>query len=421
MAKHSEHTLVKKCLLLIEKQLDWGDAKSWHNDMFSELSEKIRQKTNVLLSPTTLKRVWGRLNYDNAPSISTLNTLAQFAGFLNWRDFKNTSQVKQTPWLIQKIAANFGIIIISAAIMTIVFLSFYSLSIDKGKKSYDTSDIEFSSRPITEGLPNSVVFDFNLDSVRSDNIHIQQFWDPTKTIAIKNSQSQATGQYYYPGYFRAKLVIDGIIVKEEDLFIKTKDWIGTLDYDPVPKYIRSTDILNDNLAFKPYILNEIKSLEKPLVSSFHLVNDMMTLTGDHFSLSTSIKNVYNDKWAVCQQTSIVIVGKKSAFIIPFSIPGCVSEIEMLLSDVSLSGKEHDLSALGTDLSEFRDIRIEVKNNILSVFIDNKEVFSYKYSESIGDIVGVRFRFLGAGEVDYLRIDDHSSNLSFIENFESRNP
>ena len=46
-------------------------------------------------------------------------------------------------------------------------------------------------------------------------------------------------------------------------------------------------------------------------------------------------------------------------------------------------------------------------------------FSRTYSKSIGNIVGVRFRFLGAGEVDYLKITDTANNLTFDENFEPK--
>ena len=78
----------------------------------------------------------------------------------------------------------------------------------------------------------------------------------------------------------------------------------------------------------------------------------------------SLSTVYYRWWLV----------PKSAFIIPFSIAGCVSEIGMMLSDVFLSGKKHDLSSLGTDLSEFKDIEIKVKDNLATISIDTNEVF-----------------------------------------------
>ena len=102
------------------------------------------------------------------------------------------------------------------------------------------------------------MFDFDLEGVQSDSIYIQQFWDITKTIKISTDQKQATGQYYYPGYFRAKLLIDGEIIKEHGLFIKTDDWLGTIDYNPIPKYIESKEFLSNQLSFSPAVINEIK-------------------------------------------------------------------------------------------------------------------------------------------------------------------
>ena len=92
---YPEYKLVQKCLQAIEQQLGWGEATQWHNDVYIELSERIHKDTQVLLSPTTLKRVWGRVNYSSAPSITTLNTLAKFAGYHNWREFKNQAKEKK--------------------------------------------------------------------------------------------------------------------------------------------------------------------------------------------------------------------------------------------------------------------------------------------------------------------------------------
>ena len=44
----------------------------------------------MVISSNTLKRVWGRIKYDSKPSETTLNTLAQFQGFGDFREFKNS-------------------------------------------------------------------------------------------------------------------------------------------------------------------------------------------------------------------------------------------------------------------------------------------------------------------------------------------
>lgn len=405
MKTYPEYKIVKECLLLIEKQLNWGDSTLWHNDVFIELSEKIQEKTKVILSPTTLKRVWGRINYDNAPSISTLNSLAHFAGFSNWREFKNQSTIKKPSWVERKISPNLSVIVVSAALLTVAFISFYSMigGVENKVEEFDTSAITFKSKSVSKGLPCSVVFDFNLKNINSDSLYIQQYWDPRKTIKINKEQTQATGQYYFPGYFRAKLLVDGTIVKEHDLFIKTEGWLGTIDYKPIPKYITEKDLMNGSLSFHQSIIDEIEAREKPIVTIFHRIEQFKEISGDNFVLNTSIRNVYREKWAVCQKAVIAVSGTKSALMIPFSIPGCASELGLMLSEKNISGKKHDLSSLGIDLSTFKDIQIKTVNKNITIFVEDTAVYSNHYTKSIGDIVGVQFYFLGAGEVKNVSI------------------
>lgn len=417
VSTYKDYKDVQRCLLAIEENLGWGSSTLWHSNVFVELSDAIQQKTGILLSTTTLKRVWGKVNYNSAPSISTLNTLAEFVGYLNWRDFKTKNNSKRPSGLARTISSNIGVIMTSAAIMTVVFISFYSLQgKDAGIKN-DYSNLKFSSKSIAEGLPNSVVFDFNIDGIVSDSIFIQQYWDKTKTIEIKTGQTQATGQYYFPGYFRAKLVVDGEIKSEHDLFIKSDGWMGTIDYVPVPKYYDKISVLRQNLSLPPSAVKEIMSSEKPLVSSLHYVNELGDISGDNFELETSIKGLYVNKWAVCQNTSIVVLGTKSAIIIPFAIPGCISEIGVMLSDVYLDGKKNDLSAFGTDLSTPINIKIQVKDKIVRVYLEGEIIYKGEYNSSMGNVVGVRYRFLGAGEVGYLGLKDlnnekHITGINF---------
>lgn len=408
MSKYPEHHIVQKCLLTIEKKLNWGSSSQWHNDVFIELSETIQQATHVLLSPTTLKRVWGKVNYDSAPSISTLNTLALFAGYSNWRDFKNKADIPLSKPVTKSPFSNHRIIITSAAVLTLLFISLFSMiGLRENPPVIDYSRVLFKSRAIAKGYPNSVVFDIDIDSVNSDSIHIQQYWDTSKTIILKKSQKQATGIYYYPGHFRAKLVVDGTIVKQHDLFLKSEGWTSTIDYTPVPKYNNLSKYdLNSSLSFSEDFQSEVKQLVEPMYSTFHYVDDLGIADGDNFKIDTSIKSTYSDKWAVCQKTSLYLLGTKGAIIIPFSKLGCVSDLDLMLNGPNVNGKEHDLSAFGVDFTEFQQIGVDVKNKLVSISIAGKEVYSDRYEGSMGELVGLRYKFLGLGEVSNITVSSN---------------
>lgn len=410
MNRYPDYKFVCKCIVLIENKLNWGNSSTWNNSTFIELSEIIQKQTGVLLSVTTLKRIWGRVNYNNAPSESTLNALAMFAGFKNWRVFKNTSTKKPFVTICKTVSKNLGVIFTSAVIMSILFISIYSMrSINTVKKvNYDT--VLFKSKSVSESIPNSVVFNFNIENISSDSIYIQQFWDPSKTIKINKNQQQATGIYYYPGYFRAKLVVDGIIKKEHDLFIKSKGWLATIEYTPIPKYIYNVD----KLSFNNNIINEINQLEKPVITSFHYINKFNNFSADNLRLTSIIKNDYVEKWAVCQKTSIIILGTKSAIIIPFSLLGCSSELKGMISEISLNGKQQDLSKLTTNFLESKKIVIDISDKNLTVFIEDKAVFAKKYQNPIGDFVGIRYKFLGAGNVKSIEIQDKKTSKTITD-------
>lgn len=57
---------------------------------FDFLREQIYQKLNVLISSTTLKRIWGYLIDESTPRNSTLSVLARFVGYADYESFCNS-------------------------------------------------------------------------------------------------------------------------------------------------------------------------------------------------------------------------------------------------------------------------------------------------------------------------------------------
>lgn len=89
--------LLQQCCRLIEEKLGWGSSDNWQNQDFEALSSRIFDHTQVALSVSTLKRVWGKVKYDNFPALTTLNTLAIFAGYEHWRDFRQQQLAETGP------------------------------------------------------------------------------------------------------------------------------------------------------------------------------------------------------------------------------------------------------------------------------------------------------------------------------------
>ena len=389
MRNSKEIELLKK---EVEAQLSWGEAAQWHSKMFDELSEKVFASTNVMLSVATLKRFFGVVNHDGSPSITTLDALSRFVGKDNWRAFKTSFPAKKSrPRPPRK-----SIYVTIGFVLALVTISL--IGNKRPEVVINASEFSFKSKVLSTEYPNSVVFDFQIpNTLRADSLHIQQYWDPTKTISIHKDQTQATGIYYFPGYFRAKLMVDGQAAKSHDLFLKSAGWLGMIEYEETPKYFRP-EIAGGGIVFPEEIQNEIIAKERPVVSSFHFIDDLGSISGDDFIFSTTIKTAFDDRWAVCQAMNIYFIGSTGAMIVPFSKIGCSSDNDLMLNDVYLSGKEHDLSSLSANFEDPVELTIRVVEKNVSITIDDIKVYEKEYKQSMGKLVGMRFKFKGLGEV-----------------------
>ena len=388
----------------VESTLGWGKSSDWHSKMFDELSEKVFESTKVMLSVATLKRFFGVVNHQGAPSITTLDALSQFVGKENWRAFKTSnSTIKAKERTPRK-----SIYVTIGFILALVIISL--IGNKRPEVVINASEFSFSSKVLSREYPNSVVFDFAIpNSLRADSLHIQQYWDPTKTISIHKEQTQATGIYYFPGYFRAKLMVDGQEAKSHDLFLKSEGWLGMIEYAETPKYFEPINN-NSTISFPEDIVNEVSIWERGVETSFHYIDDLGEISGDNFSFSSKIKSIFDDRWAVCQGVKIYFIGTTGAMIIPFSKIGCSSDNNLMLNNVYLNGKENDLSDLSADFTEAVNLGISIVDKEVVISINDREAYISKYQDSMGRLVGVRFKFLGLGEVTSFKLVNEANEL-----------
>ncbi len=414
---------IRRCCEQIGQRSGWPAIEEWRDFEFTDLSEKIFDVTGVNLSTTTLKRVFGRVKYDSLPSSATLNTLAQYLGYENWMAFKAAQNITEekaeiplqpakgrTRSFSRKAIIGIAATLTLAVICGFVFLSSSSSGIPK--------DVVFTSKPLAQGLPNSVVFNVDLKGIHSNDLIIQQSWDSTKTIRLKPGQTEATGIYYVPGYFRAKLIVDKKIIREHDLFIRSDEWMATLDNEPNPPiYLKKGELIeHDGLFISGSVMDKIKKIEKPATLTYHLVRPFEGLHSDNFTLETSFQNTYSEGPAVCKTSKLFILCSNGAFIIPFTIPGCVSNINLKLANKTWEGKSNDLSIFGIDPSNKIDLKLEVKNRFVKIFCNGKLLREASFDINAGDIVGLRYSFLGAGKVFDIKMLNEKKEIIYANDF-----
>lgn len=433
MELETQDILVQKCRSLIEEALGWGNSEEWTTQDFDTLSQKIMVKTHVQLSVITLKRMWGRIRYDSKPTITTLNTLAQFIGFENWRTFKQhhalsngNSHTNEHVKPIQgyhsedkfRTRKRYTVFVILGVLLASAAIILYFTSFDTPDTKLDSNKFQFSSKKVVDlGVPNTVIFDYDVTAAKnSDSIFIQQSWDKRLSQLVARDQRQHTSIYYHPGFFQAKLRINDQVVQEHNLLIKSQGWLPLIDLKPVPVYFKQSAILNK--GFMGLSIKKINESNIPLQPNtpwigYYNVGDFGNLYSDDLIFETELKNEYNEGAAACQHSEVHVLFEGAAMVMPLCVPGCVAE----LSFADMSGKKLDLSALGVNFSDWVNVRFEVRDTLVQVYINRKKAFDLKAAMKPVRLVGLIYRFQGTGSVNFIKISRHQGEIVYEENFD----
>ncbi|WP_428667347.1 hypothetical protein [Runella sp.] len=404
-----------RCRALVEKKVNWGSSNDWSTQDFERLSEQIAAATGVTLSATTLKRVWGKVRYDSVPTQTTLNALAQFLGYDNWRLFyvsmvtlnknENGNELSEPALTVSTHlpVTSFWqrrrtLLIGCISVVIVAFISF--LFLNNIKPPIDNSQVQFSSRKVTEELPNSVVFDYDIGNINADSVTIQQSWDRRRQERIAAHKGQHTSIYYYPGYFRAKLLVGDKIMKEHDIFIKTQGWQGIIDQKPIPMYLSKKETAGNSMEINAETLRQKtgKSVFNDIWTNFYLVKDFGVMAND-FTFETILQNTSSKEESLCQKVKLRLLTSESAIAVTFGSKGCISDSFIFLGGTGISGKDRDMSALGCDFSTPQRLKCSVKNKIFTIFLNEKVVFTAPCNEDLGKMIGIVVCFEGTGRVE----------------------
>lgn len=416
-----QQAMIRELVVRIEEALGWGSGENWSNKDFEALSEKILSTTKKRLSVTTLKRIWGRAELVANPSIATLDILAEFLGYANWRAFTRAHTTQAIPVklrLSKKRQYQLFLIVLALGVaLGIRYLRAPEIA-NQEVPPLAVEEFEFKGNVVSTGMPNSVVFEYDAKAAAPDaRLEIQQDWDSRKRIAVNRQDSVATCIYYRPGYFKSKLVVDGTIVKEDDVFISTEDWLGTLNYDSIPIYLTPQEIkqgtaMGTNLT----TLSDYKFDPKvqEVSSSLYYIKDFKDLNTASFSARIDVKNSVDQALGGCQEIEVYILYDGGAIGIPLAQKGCISNLNLLAFDKYIDGKKNDLSAFGVSFDEYVVLECTSKNGLFQVFVNGALAYEQDGHTTKKAIKGISAHFQGAGmlgEVSFLNASGQRYQLN----------
>ncbi len=425
MSEEAEKEIIESCLLEIESRLGWGSSADWNPYDFEKLSEELEKRTGVQLSVTTLKRLWGKIKYDHAPSLTTLNALAGYLGYGDWRGFKikfkdspaGDEEVRleevtlrapmEQPYRENRTVRQGKSVFFLFSFGLLTLIAVYALNFKK-KHSSGTYDIDparftFEANKIkTSGLPNSVIFRYDASASPSESVFISQTWDTRRKARVDKNKKEHSAIYYYPGYFRAKLMVDTTVVKTHDIQITTDGWLGLVEIEETtPVYFQEQEILKagwiglDEKAFKDHNLPLL-----PLCPKVRIYNqrDFEGLMNDRFVFETSVMNPFNGGDNACQKVQILIQCKDDIIIIPLSAKACVGDLQLSFAGTRVSSKSADLSGFGADLNQWTHVKIICLNKKATIWVNGVEAYSLSFPHYPTGIVGVQYRFNGPAAI-----------------------
>ena len=415
MAELSEKHDIASYLELLEAKLNWGSSQYWVNYDFEKLSLEIEHKTGVNLSVTTLKRIWGKVKYPHAPTLTTLNTLAQYLDYADWRAFaqelkhraQNLEQAEVAPntellmpeqrrswlkkrWLMLAVLSMLTIFAVSPVVP-----DFFAFKVDQRQYQFKANKI------VAEGVPNTVIFNYDASSSPTDSVYIVQTWDMRRKTLVPKNKHAHSAIYYYPGFFRTKLIVGNTIVKTHDLQISSDGWLALVEQEPVPIYFKKEDYLKkEGVDIDAYTLKKYNLALLPNPPKIRVFNqgDMGELMTDNFTFETTVKNTFSDGSNACQFVEVLIQCKDDIIVIPLGAKACTGSMRLYAAGEAVDSKLADLSKFGCDLNEWTTLKVLTREKKMTFYVNGVEAYSLTFPNAPTGIVGVQYRFNGVGAV-----------------------
>lgn len=426
---------LNQCKKLIENKLGWIESTHWKQRDYNNLIQLIENETGVILSLSTIKRIWN-VDFDGNPHPSTLDALALFLDYENWLEYKNSNNDKldvneNENKVLRK---NRELIFNKKKFVPIMFVVFSAIGLLLLMKalfydgshpiSFNSEEVVFScNNSVSEGVPNTIMFNYDVSKVEADSFFIQQKWNENTKYQISKQNNFFSTIYYIPGYHKAKLVANDSIIKEIDIRINTNRWVALSRqnyYDNSPVYIDETQIIkNGYLHVSEKLLNRAKVniTNQTLTSCFFVTDFEKQVSSANFQFEVKLKcdSIYQ---FTCPRLSMIIIGQGKSFFVPLIDIGCTSETMLKLGNNVKYGETHDLSDFGVNVYQWHKVNVAVKNNNATIFIDDKKSYEASFEKDVGNINGFSIHFTGAGMVDYIWLKDDNGELVYYNNFDS---
>ena len=421
---HSETQYLKLCRELIEEKFHFQNERGTLRQRDLEyLADNIEERSGIKLSLSTLKRVWKK-GYDQTPHPSTLQALVSVLGYKDWQEFKlKTAPAPLIAVPEKKHAPSFGRWITVTAVVAILVL-FWLIAFRPGRqdkrKPVIKGTVTFTgNKTVSQGVPNTVVFNYDLSNVIADSFFFQQAWNNQEKVKIDPKEHYYSNIYYYPGFHKAKLIANDSIIKRFRVHITTNGWLPLVRYsitDDRPIYIKKNPISNGALHIAR---NDLKSsnvnMDKDFILSYFNVREFENTYSDNFSLDTKVACDSTGN-QVCPAFELVIICEENIFYVNLTGKGCERNIGIKMGEVYQNANNSDLSAFGCDLYNWQHLEVKVAHKQATIYLNERLVYTISFKNDFGKVMGLNYSFTGTGTIDYVKLKNGNGALVYQDEF-----
>lgn len=438
--KASSLDLLDHCCQLVADKYGKPDSPEWTNSDFIRLSHILYKKTQVQISPNTLKRIFGKIKTDARyyPQKATRDALVQYVGFADWDRFI-LSQPKTQPAspaqrpnyqpvalppvdvpTTQLHARKSPLRTILPAIFALIFLvvaGWQGFLLWQREKPSATL---FCKNP-EGGNPHSAVFVLrNFDDISElGNEYTIEYGDGRKSV-LNGKDSVYSHYYEVPGRCLAILKKAGVSLDTVPIFLHTNGWTATANmmYDTTRVYpIEAPGLFSNGYNSISAAAIGRAGVDTNRTFFVDFINTHLSgIDGDNFELLVDVKASPPRPGVRCSQVRVTVFGDSSNHMVDIMKPGCVHWSKLQFSEIRTDGRSEGPDFLGADLTTGGTIGIKVVNRRATLLINDRKVYQNNYQKPLRHIYGLDIMFAGVGTLRSVQLKDLKTGKQFSGNF-----
>lgn len=399
-------------LTKIEAKYERGNRSLWTHKNYLELAEQISSSSKIHISQSSIKRLFGKIDYPYFPQIQTRNALSIYLGYNGWQDFTNSIDNSTTK---SKTKSHLRIII------PIVVL----LSILLGLYMFDLSTVELTVKNSIGNAPFQVSINYKLPYV--DNADYCIDFDEVvenDCTPLDPKETAINYTFLHSDVYHISLKKGGKIIEKHTIVSQSQTWESLIctwvEGEGYCENLYASEVIKNKsiLQVKPEIVSRYGFDSTDTYWIKHRYIKDLNTDGASFTFESRFRNQSTKNRYDCPAINFVIIGKEHNIKLSFATSGCIAYDHPIFefSDKIVQATVENMSAFELNMEQWKTLNLKVNDLQLTASIDSSPIFQIALNKNIGNIFGIILDIKNAGEVDFVRIYNQSDELTFEDDF-----